>query len=131
MAFILDIRGDVKNPEEFRAVRKVLDTYYEYLNALGDRLPASVRQFVLSPWYRDSESHQCPYDAWLETAQIVEPAEGSRSERRSIDFEIRLLGPYHDGHIVYKYANVLNYSLVMPVGNHRLGGAGHDGWQID
>jgi len=129
MAFILDI-PDAENPAEFKATQKFFEAYDEYLRALGDRLPASVREFILAPWYHDYESHLCSYDAWLESAQFSEPSTGPQQQIRSLEFEIRLLGPYHDGHIVYRYKNVQNYSLTLPAVNESIGAA-HDGWRLD
>lgn len=131
MAFILDIPGDVSNPEEFHAARKFFDAYDQYLKALGSRLPSSVREFALASWYKDAQSHQCPYDAWVESVQLVESAAGPSKDRRSLNIEIRLLGAYHDGHIAYKYDDVQNYALVFPVINERLAKAAHDGWRLD
>jgi hypothetical protein len=45
---------------------------------------------------------------------ISEPARGSRRERRRIDIEVRLLGAYHDGHLILRYLNVVAYRLDQP-----------------
>ena len=131
MAYILDLDLDIKRPQEFNALRKFVDAYKEYLVALGDRLPKSVRDFVLTEWYWDYNSHRCPYDAWVESLEITEPADGQRHQNREIAIKSRLLAPYHDGKIEFKYSNVINYSLVMPVENNRRAQTGHDGWRID
>jgi hypothetical protein len=130
MAFILDIPEEAENPVQFKVLARCMEVYEEYLRALGDRLPASLRQFILAPWYRDYEAHQCSYDAWLESAQFTEPATGPNQQIRRLRFEIRLLGPYHDGHIIYLYENVQNYRLTLPGVDESIYAA-HDGWRLD
>jgi hypothetical protein len=68
-------------------------------------------EFVTSEWYPDPSDHRCPHDAWLETMEIRELAEGERGEIRTTTIAIRLLGAYHDGHIVFRYSGVTRYSL--------------------
>lgn len=68
-------------------------------------------EFASSDWYTDPTDHRCPHDAWLETLEIREPAEGERKEKRQTAITVRLLGAYHDGHIVFRYAGVGRYSI--------------------
>ncbi|MDP3068960.1 MAG: hypothetical protein Q8N18_01670 [Opitutaceae bacterium] len=67
--------------------------------------------FATAPWYSDPSDHRCPHDAWLEKLEIDEPATGKRNESRSTSITLRLLGAYHDGHIVLRYHGVRRYSL--------------------
>jgi hypothetical protein len=73
-----------------------------------------IPQFATEPWYRDPSDHRCPHDTWLESVEISEPAEGERHEHRTTLIIIRLLGAYHDGHVVFRYSDVRSYSLVAP-----------------
>jgi len=70
-----------------------------------------VPEFALSGWYRDPRDHRCPHDAWLESIAIAEPARGDRSEIRTTEIRLRLLGAYHDGYIEFNYAGVKKYIL--------------------
>ena len=68
-------------------------------------------EFVTAGWYSDPSDHRCPHDAWLETLEVQELADGERKERRKTAITVRLLGAYHDGHIVFRYAGVKRYEI--------------------
>jgi hypothetical protein len=67
--------------------------------------------FVTAEWYSDPTEHRCPHDAWLKTFDISEPASGERGGSRSTAITLKLLGAYHDGHIIFRYVGVKRYSL--------------------
>jgi len=67
--------------------------------------------FSDAEWYSDPSDHRCPHDAWLESFEIYEPAEGERSEKRTTAIVVRLLGAYHDGHITFRYSDVTSYEI--------------------
>jgi hypothetical protein len=71
-----------------------------------------IPHFAAEPWYRDPSDHRCPHDSWLDSIEISEPAQGQRHERRTTYITIRLLGAYHDGHILFRYSDVRSYSIV-------------------
>jgi hypothetical protein len=62
----------------------------------------------------------------LEALEINEPAQGERMERRTTTILIRLLGAYHDGHIVFRYSGVKKYM----VGSSSCE-SGHHDWMDD
>lgn len=68
-------------------------------------------EFATATWYSDPNDHRCPHDAWLETVEFREPATGNRQEQRKTTLTLRLLGAYHDGHIVFRYSGVTSYDL--------------------
>lgn len=74
--------------------------------------PAQLPEFVAASWYSNPSDHRCPHDAWLETLEISEPADGERKEKRRTAITVRLLGAYHDGHIVFRYLGVKKYSII-------------------
>lgn len=78
-------------------------------------------EFASADWYLDPSDHRCPHDAWLETLEISEPAEGERKEKRQTAITVRLLGAYHDGHIVFRYVGVRKYSVASGSCEHGLG----------
>ena len=92
--------------------------YQERLRKIKRRLPLSVREYALAEWHYDFTDHRCPHDAWLEQVIIREPASGERSEIRSLEIEVKLLGAYHDGQIEFLYREVESYCLDQP---HRKG----------
>jgi len=70
-----------------------------------------VPQFASAEWYADPRDHRCPHDAWLEAIEIGELATGDRSQFRTTHIVLRLLGAYHDGHILLRYSGVESYLL--------------------
>jgi hypothetical protein len=73
---------------------------------MGAPAVSQVPVFASESWYSDPSDHRCPHDAWLESCEIREPATGARNEIRTTEISIRLLGAYHDGHIVFRYSGV-------------------------
>ena len=70
-----------------------------------------IPQFATETWYRDPSDHRCPHDAWLDSVEVRELAEGARHERRTGAITIRLVGAYHDGHIVFRYSGVTRFAI--------------------
>jgi hypothetical protein len=77
--------------------------------------------FARADWYSDPTDHRCPHDAWLELIELSEPAEGEKKEKRKTAITIRLLGAYHDGHIVFHYADVSSFAVGSPSSDRGLG----------
>ena len=86
----------------------------------------TIPVFATEPWYSDPSDHRCPHDSWLETVEVIEPAEGQRKEIRKKAIRLRLFGAYHDGHIVFQYSDVKRYSL-----NSSSTDRGHGDWLED
>ena len=107
--------------------------YQERLRKIGKRLPDAVREYALAEWHYNIEDHRCPHDSWLEQIMIREPASGERSERRSLEIELRLLGAYHDGYIEFQYKDVESYCLDQPHRRDRWDSTekGHKDWVVD
>jgi hypothetical protein len=101
-------------------------TYTEYLQSVKERLPLSAFEFATAPWHYDHSDHRCPHDSWVESLTINEPATGERLQHRSLRISTRLLGAFHDGHLLLGYADVQMYSLESPKTQ-----AGHGDWLID
>jgi len=68
-------------------------------------------EFAVAAWYSDPKDHRCPHDAWLESLEFTEPAAGNRQEHRKTAITVRLLGAYHDVHIIFRYSGVSSYHL--------------------
>ena len=100
--------------------------YEEYLTSIKNRLPVSTFEFATADWHYDARDHRCPHDSWVESLTINEPASGERLQHRSLGISVRLLGAFHDGHILIDYTGVHAYSLERP---KKL--AGHGDWSVD
>jgi len=90
------------------------NTYSEYLNSLGNRLPASAYSFAIADWHYDHLDSRCPHDSWVESITIAEPASGDRSQRRKLEIQLTLLGAYHNGYFKLIYRDVAAYDLKTP-----------------
>lgn len=88
--------------------------------------PPQLPEFAAARWYSGPSDHRCPHDAWLEALEISEPAEGERKEKRKTSITVRLLGAYHDGHIVFRYLGVKKHSIASGSCERGLGD-----WQRD
>jgi len=86
--------------------------------------------FATAAWYSDPTDHRCPHDGWLESIEFTEPAAGERQEQRTTAVKIRLLGAYHDGHIVFHYSGVEGYQLKSESCGRGLGDWLHDEFSI-
>ncbi|MCI0402437.1 MAG: hypothetical protein L0212_02805 [Acidobacteria bacterium] len=74
-------------------------------------MPAHVYEFAIAEWHYNPDFHQSLHDSWVESVSIVESTIGGDRHRRKLDISVRLLGPYHDGYIELRYADVHSYSM--------------------
>lgn len=126
MFILLNDRPDNSN-EAWQAASKA---YRNYLDSIRDRLPLTAYEFATAPWHFNPDSHRDVHDSWLEDATIGERSSGDRSQYRSIDLTVRLLGPHHDGHIEITYTTVRGYSMIAPLDGSEAG-EGHGDWLYD
>lgn len=116
---------------DFELLKRKWDEYARYLESIRDRLPAPAFSFATGSW-RTPEDHRSLHDSWVEFLNLSEPSTGERHERRSLQIEVRLLGPYHDGHTTLRYLDVQSYSLETPYEFKSLPlGVGHGDWLND
>ena len=104
--------------------------YRNYLESVKRRLPMAAYEFATATWHFNPESHRDLHDSWLEAIIISEPSTGDRSQYRTIDITIKLLGPYHDGNIEITYRKVRSYSMVGTLDGSEAG-EGHGDWLYD
>lgn len=132
MAFILSTDVPAGSEDDPAFFNSRVAAYREYLQSLRDKLPSSAYEFAMADSHYAPSSPQCPHDSWVESLTISEPYSGARSEDRSIEISLRLLGAYHDGHIELTYQNVKSYSLETPA-EFRMPplDAGHGDWLTD
>jgi hypothetical protein len=119
MVFIL--AADGRDGDVVGAFRR----YRDYLRSARERFPPLAFALATSDWYFDFREHRCPHDAWLEALAVTEtPSDGEK--KRSSSLNVRLLGPYHDGHIELRYPQIFGYSLNASGIEH-----GHSDWRYD
>jgi hypothetical protein len=90
---------------EYEDYQSRAEAYNQYLDSIRDKLKLSPEGFVFEEWYRDTSSHRCPHDAWLERISI------SENDSNEVQIQLRLLGAYHDGNITFTYNDVQYYRL--------------------
>jgi len=105
MSFILAAQRETKT------VEAAFEGYRDYVASCAAQFPSGALALASSGWYFDPRDHRCPHDAWLEDVVISEPAVGDRSELRTTEIRVRLLGAYHDGFIELRYSGVIRYSV--------------------
>ncbi len=120
--YILAAERHQPEPEASRLWRE----YEAYLKDNASRFPPGALALATSDWYYGFSDHRAPHDAWLETATFAEPASGERSELRSLNLRVTLLGAYHDYILEFFYPQVFSYSLATPAAE-----AGHFDWRYD
>lgn len=109
MAYVLSADfGD--DPELFKFKYR---QYREYLESIRAKVSPSVHEFATGSW-RDGADHRALHDSWVEWVRLRELSTGERQETRWLEIEVRLLGPYHDGHTLIVYQQVESYALEMP-----------------
>jgi hypothetical protein len=106
------------------------ENYAGYLETVRDNMPSDAFTFASASWHYNPEDHRCPHDSWLQKLTIDEAASGARSEVRSVDISVRLLGAYQDGWIDLTYSDVTNYSLGFTQAGSSTN-QGHGDWLID
>lgn len=137
MAFILMKDRPNDSLEEFKIAYKA---YNEYLESIKDKVPKEAYEFATATTKQSNPYIQANpigprsrldlHDAWLESMTMSEPSHGDRSQYRSIDITLKLLGPYHDGHIEIVYKNVKSYSMIATLISWEAG-EGHGDWMYD
>ena len=125
MAYILTAQLDAEEVP-FTAFAR----YQEYLTSVRAGFPPQAFALATSRWYFNNTDHRAPHDAWLEEARFVEVAAPDDRAARRLDFQVRLLGAYHDGWIELRYHDVSRYRLdYSPPRQAR--GRGHGDWRYD
>lgn len=85
------------------------DQYFAYLEEISDRLPPRVRTIALDRRRYTLNDSETLHDAWLDSLQMHEAAAAQDSNRRAVQVELRLLGPFHDRYFEFRYQDVSRY----------------------
>ncbi len=117
MAYILGMDiGEISTREDVEGQNEKWREYREYLELVRGRMPRSAHGLATASWHYDTADARSLHDSWVNSLIIREPADGDRHEIRSLEIEVRLLGPYHDGNTTLIYRKVYAYSLDTPFG---------------
>ena len=119
---------------DYEEMRAAWERNRSHLASIRDRLPPGARAYAEAPWHYHVDDPRCPHDAWVEHFHLHEPARGDRRQRRRIDLEVRLLGAHHDGHLVFRYRNVVAYRVEQanaPSARPFRALVGHGDWLVD
>ena len=114
--YILDAEPEDFTKEEIDRWKQRWREYFDYLESLRDRIPKSAFEFATAPWHYGGSQSRNLHDAWVNSLTIREPAQGENHDLRSLEIEVNLLGPYHDGITTLIYRDVKTYSLETPAG---------------
>jgi hypothetical protein len=120
MSFILSAQLDADNCDP----RALWQKYQEYVRANERAFTPGAFALATAEWFFGSDDHRAPHDAWLESAVFAEPSAGSRSEIRSLNLRVRLLGAYHDQYLELFYPHVYSYTF-----SHSAVAEGHFDWR--
>lgn len=133
MAYILGMNiAEINTQEGLERQKQQWREYCEYLEAIRTRVPKSAFEFATASWHYDVADPRSLHDSWVDSLVINEPALGDRHEIRSIEIQVRLLGPYHDGNTTLRYHEVHSYSLATPFGFvSQPRDVGHGNWLCD
>jgi hypothetical protein len=113
-----------------REAAKRFDEYQRYLQSVKAMMPSSTFAFASAEWHYDFKDPRSPHDSWVESVEINEPASGARQERRGVEINVRLLGAFHNGHILLKYVGVRAYTM-QHASPSAAASKGHGDWLID
>jgi hypothetical protein len=117
MAYILNMDiGGINTREDVERQKQKWREYRDYLESVRERMPTSAHEFATASWHYDTADARSLHDSWVESLAMRELAHGDRHEIRSLEIEVRLLGPYHDGNTTLIYREVHSYSLDTPFG---------------
>jgi hypothetical protein len=106
--------------------KQAFANYAAYLKTHQGAFPPSAYALATSDWYFGFSNHQAPHDSWLESLSVEERSSGERREIREATITIKLLGAYHDGHILLHYPKVFEYNIAgVELGQ------GHGDWRYD
>ena len=94
-------------------VSKQWEMYYSYLDVFLHRIPSSISSLIVSNDYYNPKSVFSPHDSWLESLIVEVKSSGNRSEFRTTDIKVKLLGAYHDRYLYFIYKNVFSYSQTV------------------
>jgi len=122
------------NPESNNEVKKIVnefEAYRTYLESIKDKIPQSAYEFASADWHYNIRDARCPHDAWLDEIKFGEVKKAEKFEIHPIEIYVKLLGAYHNGHIVIIYKNIHAYSFNSKRISEHKGDFFHGDWLDD
>ena len=111
--FILS--GDWDSTDNPHAVSEAHKKYGAYLLKNKEVFPVSAYEFSMADWHHNYRDHKALHDSWLESIEVIE---SGRNDERTCDIKVRLLGAFHDGHLVLLYKGVKSYQVGSSASEH-------------
>ena len=108
---------------------KAFDKYQKYVSDNEDKIPFSVVNLVKSDWYFNARDPRCPKDGWVVSKRFENNYDTKSREKIPSEFEIKLLGAYHDCYLHFLYKEVVEISIDGNAGS--LIEKDYDPWRID
>ncbi|ALU44690.1 hypothetical protein [Pseudoalteromonas rubra] len=103
--------------------------YQSYIDSNKSKLPDTVVNIVKSDWYFNARDPRCPKDAWLINQRIENEFSTTERQKKPAEYEITLLGAYHDCHLHFVYKSVVEIDAPGNAGS--LLEKDYDPWRID
>lgn len=105
--FILN--GDFdSDPYNLKAMHDAFKAYRGYLESNRNKFLPSLFSFALEQSNEDINNKNFLHDSWVDSINV---RESRLINRRKVDIDIKLIGPYHDRYLLLKYGNVKSYVL--------------------
>jgi hypothetical protein len=108
---------------------EALSNYRKYITEIEEKLPLTVVNLVKSDWYFNARDPRCPKDGWVVKQLISNDYSVKTREKLPSEFELELLGAYHDCLLNFKYKSVLDLAIQGCAGS--LVNKDYDPWRID
>lgn len=108
---------------------EALLNYRKYINDIENKLPLTVVNLVKSDWYFNARDSRCPKDGWVVKQLIKNDYSVVKREKLPSEFELELLGSYHDCLLNFTYKSVLKLEVQGCAGS--LMDKDYDPWRID
>jgi hypothetical protein len=85
--------------------------YREHLLQIGDKLPKSAAEFLLSNWYYNWSDPRCPHGGSIENVSTTGLHDAKESESEQVHIKVTLSNHCDSGSIVFRYINVYRYRM--------------------
>ena len=103
--------------------------YQSYIDKNESYFSNTILNLVRSDWYFNARDSKCPKDGWLISKTLNNNYDTRNRVKTPAQFELVLLGAYHDCHLKFIYKNVSNLFTDGYAGS--LLEQDYDPWRID
>lgn len=118
----------LRNNNEYSFI-DAFNLYQDYIRQNEFKFPRSLLELLRSDWYFNARDPRCPKDSWLVKQGLVNGYDPVKRIKTGAEFEIVLLGAYHDCYLHYRYNEVVELKTDGHAGS--LLQKDYDSWRID